>query len=61
MDRRLGRLWLREAAVGGRWEEGESAARKRLAVETVEAYGLVHEAMELAREVREASSLADRS
>lgn len=49
---RLGRLWLREGAVGGRWSPSEAKGWKRVAVETVENYGLVHEALELAREVR---------
>lgn len=51
-DSRLGRLWLREAAVGGRWSAEAASRGKRLAVETVAAFGLEREAMDLAREVR---------
>lgn len=49
----LGTLWLEMGEMGGRWEEGgEARGKKRVAVLCVAEYGLIPEALGMARRAR---------
>ena len=47
--RQLGTLWLEMGEMSGRWEEGEGGGKKRVAVLCVAEYGLIKEALAMAR------------